>query len=307
MPWELSRRPSTKHSVKELVKRVLEPTHVDDLPAATNEAPLDPVEELRTLPVKFLFFHEDIRPPFVGTYTKAPTEHAAKRVSRNPFAKVRTDTDYDYDSEAEWEEPEEGEDLNSDIESEADSVDTAEDMAGFLDDEDADGPKKRLMPLDMEPVCTGICWENEYGKFPTADANQLKAFKLVIINGRRTCAITCETLSLTYPADAHKLPIDPFSTAYWVDSVAAQSGVATSVEALGSNQSRTPLQLRLDATNAPLSTMNPESSMSKPKARKVPKGLPRLLSGEDLERFKSYVRGSVHNQIGLLAILKKEV
>jgi chromatin assembly factor 1 subunit A len=75
-----------------------------------------PEDLLRKVTMKSLKFGEDIRPPYQGTYTRHVPASSAKRLSRNPYYRGLPDTDYDYDSEAEWEEPEEGEELDSEEE-----------------------------------------------------------------------------------------------------------------------------------------------------------------------------------------------
>ena len=113
--------------------------------------------------IRHLHFAEDVRPPYSGSYTKIASPRQASKLRRAPFSRTRTDTNYDYDSEAEWEEPEEGEDISSDEEDDAESVASADEMEGFLDDEDAvDAAKarRRLITTDLEPVSTGICWDD---------------------------------------------------------------------------------------------------------------------------------------------------
>jgi chromatin assembly factor 1 subunit A len=75
---------------------------------------------------------------------------------------------YDYDSEAEWEEPEEGEELNSEGEEELGDEDDADDMDGFLDDEETEGngPKRRHLMGDIQPVCSSLHWEGGPGQVP---------------------------------------------------------------------------------------------------------------------------------------------
>lgn len=146
----------------------------------------DPIETLRRIPVRYLEFKEDVRPPYVGTYTKPQT----RRLARNPFARKRQDTDYDYDSEAEWEEPEEGEDLDSEGESEGgDSVEAGDEMDGFLDDDGADGlPMRRkvtMVAADLEPKCSGLCFEDLNGDCHDGDGSEidLSAFRLGLLLG----------------------------------------------------------------------------------------------------------------------------
>ncbi len=93
--------------------------------------------------------------------------------------------DYDYDSEGEWEEPGEGEDLDSEGEEEIESED-GDDMEGFLDDEDvADSAKalqkRRLVTGDLEPISTGLCWEDDNNYQAHRDLAQ---FQLEVILGK---------------------------------------------------------------------------------------------------------------------------
>ncbi|GAA5912416.1 hypothetical protein JCM6882_005506 [Rhodosporidiobolus microsporus] len=84
--------------------------------------------------VKMLKFREDVRPGYIGTWTKT------SRVVgfRTPFAKESALLNYDYDSEAEWEEePEgEGEDVNSDGEEEKDDPGAASEADSWLAEDD---------------------------------------------------------------------------------------------------------------------------------------------------------------------------
>jgi len=115
---------------------------------------------LKKVPMKFLHFREDVRPPYRGTYTSRPVNGIA-RLARNPLRRDLPNTDYDYDSEAEWVEDEDAEDCNSDAEEEEDAED-GEDMEGFLDDEndEMNNSKRMVIQGDLEPVSTGLCWEN---------------------------------------------------------------------------------------------------------------------------------------------------
>jgi len=150
-----------------------------------------PMELLKMVPVKSLKFAEDVRPPYVGTYTRLQDGLSISQLARNPFSRTLPETNYDYDSEAEWEEPGEGEDLDSEGEEElGDDEDEAE-MDGFLDDEEAiDARRIKRRPLlgDLEPTCTGLCWEGP--KTPTAKngafALDLLMFKLDILMGKHS-------------------------------------------------------------------------------------------------------------------------
>lgn len=132
----------------------------------------DPVMLLKEVPVKHLYYAEDVRPAYQGTFTRHPPDNEARQLARNPFKRKLPDTDYEYDSEAEWEEPDpEGDDVDSDGEEDVDDSDDAE-MEGFLDDEGcevraADARFKRpAMSGDLEPISTGLCWQDEKGQCP---------------------------------------------------------------------------------------------------------------------------------------------
>lgn len=93
-----------------------------------------PYDEERVIIVpnryKFLGFHEDVRPPYRGTWSK----RSSLVTGRRPLGKDTKYLDYDVDSEEEWEEgdDEEGEDL-------VDDDDGAEEEEDMQNDEDNDG------------------------------------------------------------------------------------------------------------------------------------------------------------------------
>jgi chromatin assembly factor 1 subunit A len=130
-----------------------------------SNKPKSPTDLLRAVPLKFLQFQEDVRPPYRGTYTSLPL-HGVRKLARNPLRRDLPDTNYDYDSEAEWIEDEDAEDLNSEGEEDDAELDDAEDMDGFLDDENDDlaNSKRLVLQGDLEPISTGLCWEDERRK-----------------------------------------------------------------------------------------------------------------------------------------------
>jgi chromatin assembly factor 1 subunit A len=152
--------PSVKKLVSAIYGTASDP--IDLTCGSVGQAGRAPTELLRTIPVKILKYAEDVRPPYVGTYTKLPLRHSASKLCRNPFSRALPATNYDYDSEAEWEEPEEGEDLESEGEEEIEE-DEPDDMEGFLDDDDAEGPKRRHIMGDIEAAYTGIHWDDGAG------------------------------------------------------------------------------------------------------------------------------------------------
>ena len=192
-PHGQSRRRRPRSSVKDLVASIHgTPRNPIDL---TNSRPKSdkPMDLLATISMRYLKFAEDVRPPYIGTYTKVSDPWACKKLSRNPFTQGLP-TNYDYDSEAEWEEPGEGEDLESEGEEEVGDDDEGDEMEEFLDDEEdlADGshianPKHRLVVSDLEPSCTGLCWEISDGGIASDDGKSrvkhLSDLRLEMISG----------------------------------------------------------------------------------------------------------------------------
>ena len=127
----------------------------------------NPRDLLKSIRVKYLRFAEDVRPPYIGTYTKKPQGFPASNLCKKPFTRALPATNYDYDSEAEWEEPEEGEDLDSEGEEESGDEEGGDDLKGFLDDDESgDGmrtSKRRHIMGDVQPTSTGLCWEDLAG------------------------------------------------------------------------------------------------------------------------------------------------
>ena len=179
-------------AITEVVKRVHgSPDRPIDLTTDDNANQQAPLDMLMNIPMKYLHFGEDVRPPYYGTYTKSYSAVAARRLARNAISRTRQDTDYDYDSEAEWAEPEEGEDLDSegedDLEEEGD-----DDMDGFLDDDEDPQLKRRMLSGDLVPVSTGLCWEDAKGVPKLNDGSgaictELKEFKMEFLLGKLVC------------------------------------------------------------------------------------------------------------------------
>lgn len=138
--------------------------------------------QLKSVKYKFLKFAEDVRPPYVGTYTKEP--HCGfKRLARNPMQRELPGVDYDYDSEAEWEPPgEDEEELGSEDEDEEEG--DVEDFDGFLDDAEDELTRNRKMGVgvsELEPISSGLCWEDERGQ---SSRVELHNFRMDILNGK---------------------------------------------------------------------------------------------------------------------------
>ena len=136
------------------------PAHPIDLTKSSSDP--SPLLLLRALPVKYLKYYEDVRPPYIGTFTRRPgSSRSYSKICRRPCtSRDLSGINYDYDSEAEWEEPGEGEDLDSEGDLDDEGDDEADDMEGFLDDEGAEQARKRIFGGDMVPTQTAICWED---------------------------------------------------------------------------------------------------------------------------------------------------
>lgn len=178
-------------TIKDVVKRVHgSPDRPIDLTTDAETSREQPLDMLKSIPMKYLHFGEDVRPPYYGTYTKSYTAAAERRLARNSVSRIRQDTNYDYDSEAEWEEPEEGEDLDSDGEDDIEE-EGEDDMDGFLDDEEDPQLKRRMLSGDLEPVSTGLCWEDPNGVSELNDGSgaistEFEDFKMEFLLGKVT-------------------------------------------------------------------------------------------------------------------------
>ncbi|KAI0998124.1 hypothetical protein K3495_g10068 [Podosphaera aphanis] len=252
---------------------------------------------LHTIPVKSLKFQEDVRPPYIGTFTSRPICGTAK-LARNPLRRALPNIDYDYDSEAEWYEDEDGEDLKSSDEDE--DLDDDEDMNGFLDDEDDDivsRPSRMELQGDLQPISTGLCWETG-GK---QDKNSsMASYRMEII---------------LYPSIDS---IDPFSTSYWATESREHSRPIPSSASNKSLNHDVANPLPIKSGNPPVTNIcgslalsipqHPASSQAHSSIKlKDKETLPKkLLAQEDIEQFKTAVAGSDLSKVGLIEVLKKK-
>lgn len=265
------RRGRQMKSVKEILQNFQTAANAT-APSPETGSAADPLKQLRSVTMKSLKFGEDVRPPYQGTFTRAVPESSAKKLCRNPYYRGLPDVNYDYDSEAEWEEPEEGEDLDSEDEEESD--DGEDDMDGFLDDEDdaLAGGKRRLIVGDLEPVCSGIHWASD------GVNAELQAYRI-------------QTVS-----DSIKLPIDPFSGAYWQKPRTETASTKSRAMPIPSNQTLDSFRVH------PGSDTSAVGSALPPAATKAKRPFPPEL----LPEFKQAVEGSDLSKIGLVEILKKK-
>ncbi|KAK1837740.1 chromatin assembly factor 1 subunit a [Colletotrichum chrysophilum] len=165
----------------------------EDRKAVTKET----ADALRKIPVKTLRFWQDVRPPYKGTVTLRPYQagkDGMRRLARNPTLRGLVPVNYDHDSEAEWES--EGEDVDIDDDDEEDLDGDGEDMDEFLDDSEDSGPARFVSANGLEPVSTGVCWEDRKRMGPNRTMYEHRMEFIL------------ESL------DSHH-SIDPFSTKYW--------------------------------------------------------------------------------------------
>lgn len=281
-------------SIIEIVECVNGSSHRPiDLTNDRDTTSLQPLDMLKDIPMKYLHFGEDVRPPYYGTYTRSYTNADAARLARNPLSKVRQDANYDYDSEAEWDEPEEGEDLDSDGEDDVD--DEAEDeMDGFLDDEDDSQVKRRLISGDLVPVSTGLCWEDMHGVSKLND-------------GSGAICTDFKEFKIGFLLEAQLHSIDPFSTTYWTpeSAPATLTVMPSSKDACTNSQMnppRAPLTQR--TMNGLLNTLNTPQRQLATSASKPVKAK-RLIPTEQLPAFKAEIDGKDLTKIGMIEALKK--
>lgn len=268
--------------VKDIVRNIQAAgLDVVDLDSSTKEA-------LGQAAYKCLQFKEDVRPPYQGTFSRLVSPRAARKISRDPFARRLPGTNYDYDSEAEWEPPgEDDEDLGD--EDEMSDIDEAGDeMADFLDDEN-DIARKRGPLADMEPISSGLCWVGH-----TFDDNNmnLNQYRIDVLH------------------DSVAFPIDPFSSKHWIDETKQKPGpipeASTSVmqpprqplSSLSPNATSTAKhELGIDGKVLPAAMQKKMNATSKP---------PKLIPANLMADFKKAVAGSDLTKTGLIEVLKKQ-
>jgi chromatin assembly factor 1 subunit A len=182
---------------------------------STAKSLISILSDRRKLPLRWLYFYENSRPMYVGTWSKT-----SKIVGpRSPFAK-EDEIDYSYDSGEEWYEEEEGEEmedletLDGDEEDEEDEEDNGDwivddDEEELEPDEDgglvlsldeigsglasvskgkrkADGLQgfgrfgKRRKVIPLKPDCKGPFWETTLGHPHIASWSQ---FSIRVLNG----------------------------------------------------------------------------------------------------------------------------
>ncbi|KAA6413209.1 MAG: hypothetical protein FRX48_02953 [Lasallia pustulata] len=299
-----TRRNHNRTTVREIIARIHgtvdHPIDLTDLRSETLAR--KPTHWLKAISTKYLKFAEDVRPPYVGTYSKLPARCTVSKLCRNPFTRALPQANYDYDSEAEWEEPGEGEDLDSEGEEELGEDEDGDEMDGFLDDEDAGdgigvaGNRRRLVIGDLEPVSTGLRWDDGQERLGGPKPG----------DGQST--LDLHPFRLEVMLDTIQTPIDPFSTTYW-PSPTRPSTTTSNAPPTSMHPPRLPLHTihpsnTVAAPSAPAASKpHPLSASSTP--AKAPKPL-KTVAPQLMAEFKKAVQGSDLTKAGLIEILKKQ-
>lgn len=286
--------------VKVIAERV-QSTHINALDLLGDYNPL------AFIPYKILSFREDVRPPYVGTYTKPMEPTVVRKVSRRPNRRGRPDINYDYDSEAEWEEPAaDDEELLDDEMSESEDGD--DEMQDFLDDEEDRG-KRRMFAGEMAPVSTGLCFQ---GEEYNSKGHNLDDYRMDVLSDMTT------------------FPIDPYASTHWSD-VTKPTPAKAKPEVIQTNDEQRKAEITTKAMlppRMPLSSVNPPNTLSgflttgntltvsqnenvqvvskqrgkSPNRNKEVK----MIAPEFMDAFKQAINGSDLTKAGLIEILKKQ-
>lgn len=266
--------------VKELFYQIQQPTNDTAPDTAIRDA-------LQSYTFKIIHFHEDVRPPYQGTITRNVPLQTSRKLAINPNGRELPDLNYDYDSEAEWEPPaEDDEDLDGEDEMSDVDDNNEEEMADFLDDAEDIGRKKGLL-ADMEPVSSGLCWDdsnyNDHGM-------DLVQYRMDVLH------------------DSVKFPIDPFTTKHWTDTEKASPANKQELSITSMQPPRYPLAtltansilIKKDVgiDGKPLPSTVPNSTTSNKSVK--------LIDSEYMPAFKQAILGSDLTKAGLIEVLKKQ-
>jgi chromatin assembly factor 1 subunit A len=258
----------------------------------------DPAGPLANIPYKYLFYREDVRPAYQGTYTRPVSPRTTRKLALKPSYKGLPDTNYEYDSEAEWQEPEEGDEEILDDDEKSEDGDGDEEMEDFLDDE-GDVTKRQLVVGNMEPKCSGLCWED--GRNHSENGSDLSLYRMDVLH------------------DATRFPIDPYSSAHWSD-IGKKSPVKREEKSqlCAAMQPPRPPLMAVDPNGGNMASISTfqnyapnagqsENNVLVVKAKANASGKPvKLVPPELLPAFKAAVSGSTLTKVGLLEVLKTQ-
>lgn len=253
--------PSVRNIMQSVYGDVLDQVPSTRSESQTEKLAVSAQDQLNSIPMKYIHFYEDVRPPYIGTVTATHMEtKKLRKLSRNPAGRVLR-LEYDYDSEAEWVE-DDGEDVDDEEDDEEDDGD--EEMDDFLDDSDDVPAATRPTFLgEHEPTSTGICFEDQNGLNPCAATHKYRLEFML------------ETLD-------HHSGIDPFSTSYWPSAPKKVVTKATSTLTSAPSASMPPPIALTDAMD-PYSRLIAGTTVSKPANPKT------VIPKEIFDEFKQAV------------------
>jgi len=259
---------------------------------------------LSKIPLKHLKFYEDIRPPYIGTYTSRPI-HGSAKLARKPFSRELPDQNYDYDSEAEWQEDDEdAEELGSEKD-EDEEADDAEDMAEFLDDENDElaSSRRQIVQGDLEHTSTGLCWEDKHKKTSNV---KLMPYRMEIMIGKMVNR-TYVVVSLTW-IDPKLKSIDPLSTTYWDEPKVMAPPPRVPLSTASTNSKAPTLKSFFSAnSDDQSSSATPSKVDSKVEAKADSRAKPdKMVRDEDMADFRAAIQGNQLTQVGIVDFLAKK-
>ncbi len=288
------------------VRRIKPVKQILEQMTSSVDGPIDLTEStdpLAKVPYKYLFFQQDIRPPYKGTYTRAVSPRSTRKLARNPCYRGLPDTNYDYDSEAEWQEPEEGDDDLMDEDEKSEDEDGDEEMDDFLDDEGT-VVKRQLLVSDMEPKSSGLCWAGS--DIPPQNGFDLSHYRMDVLH------------------DSTTFPIDPYSIKHWSDLGTTSPNKREKTQASASHPAMQPPRLPLMDVDGNSDNHVPASNLlgfvstngsldgktATPKlkgSQHASSGKPvKMISSDILPLFKDAIAGSTLTKIGLIEVLKQQ-
>ncbi|KAL8366791.1 hypothetical protein RB595_008758 [Gaeumannomyces hyphopodioides] len=238
-------------------------------------------ELLKEVPLKYLFFFQDVRPAYCGTVSSTPpSSRSLHKLARNPISRDVLPLQYDYDSEAEWVDDGDGEDIDDLDDDDEDHGDEDEDMADFLDDSE-DVIKRPVFASGMEPESSGLCFENGKRLGPL---DQMYKFRMEFI------------LDL----DRHH-SIDPFATHYWEPEVKPASAPTTLHPSTAGSMKPPAL-----VSSTPTNPTNAFAAISQGAAASAGKKL-LLVPPENVDAFKrAILKYPKLSKVGLVEVLSSE-
>ncbi|KAF5096877.1 hypothetical protein D0Z00_002614 [Geotrichum galactomycetum] len=242
------------------------------------------VKILQSLPQKHIAFSENVRPPYVGTFTKP----VLRFPRNNPFYRIPTEEaglNYDYDSEIEWtQEDEDGEDLDMEDESDdnEDFVTEDDDLDGFVSSDESGAPQRRIMIAG--PLTPVTVWND----------------------GSESAHATLAPMAVDVLAYGGNMnSIDPLYDYWTVPKKQAQP--QPQHQPLQPPEQLSIVQLRAPSSSSSSSSSSTSTaSGSKAAAPGAAAPAKKMIATADMKPFLNKIRGTEMNQIMLVETLKRE-